>query len=271
MGVTDTSTDVRTADGIGSPAPRVTADFDRAAKRYDLMVALNPGYHRHLRSAAAALLDQLPSGLRRTRSRRLLDLGCGSGASTDALLVAAETDGALPALDIVALDASAGMLAEAAEKEWPAGIRFVHGLAEEIWQRRTEWGLAGGLDGVFAAYLFRNVPEHQVNGGRDDVLRAVRDVLRPGGVLVTQEYSVAGSDAARVVWTVICRLVVMPLSRLTRTDVELYDYLWHSVLRFDSVERFSDRLWRAGFVDIEVRTVRGWQQGILHTFRAKAP
>jgi ubiquinone/menaquinone biosynthesis C-methylase UbiE len=66
-------------------------------------------------------------------------------------------------------------------------------------------------------------------------------------------------------------LIVMPLSRLTRTDVELYDYLWHSVLRFDSVEEFTDRLWRAGFVDVEVRTVPGWQHGILHTFRAKAP
>ena len=28
-------------------------------RRYDLMVALNPGYHRHLRSAAQALVDPL--------------------------------------------------------------------------------------------------------------------------------------------------------------------------------------------------------------------
>jgi ubiquinone/menaquinone biosynthesis C-methylase UbiE len=63
----------------------------------------------------------------------------------------------------------------------------------------------------------------------------------------------------------------MPLSRLTRTDVELYDYLWQSVLRFDSVAVFADRLWQAGFVDVEVRTVAGWQRGILHTFRARVP
>jgi ubiquinone/menaquinone biosynthesis C-methylase UbiE len=265
--VTETSTDVRAPEQVGSPPVHVTADFDRAAKRYDLMVALNPGYHRHLRSAARALLEGLPSRL------RLLDLGCGSGASTRALLVAADDHGA--DVDVLALDASAGMLAEAAEKHWPAGVRFVRGLAEELTDRGSEWGIDAGLDGVFAAYLFRNVPVNvparEANGGRDAVLRAVRGLLRPGGVLVTQEYSVAGSRAARLVWTIICRLVVMPLSRLTRTDVDLYDYLWHSVLRFDSVEQFTDRLWRAGFVDVEVRTVRGWQQGILHTFRATAP
>ncbi len=268
----DSSTDVRTSESVGSLPARAVADFDRAAERYDLMVALNPGYHRHLRSAARALVERLrPSQL------RLLDLGCGSGASTRALVVAARDRGV--GVDVVALDASAGMLAEAAEKNWPAGVRFVHGLAEELSDRGSEWGLDGGLDGVFAAYLFRNVPVNvpfnvpagEAGGGRDDVLRAVRGLLRPGGVLVTQEYSVAGSRAARLVWTIICRLVVMPLSRLTRTDVDLYDYLWRSVLRFDSVEQFTDRLWRAGFVDVEVRTVRGWQHGILHTFRATAP
>ncbi len=312
--MTETSTDTRTTPtasttptsrqahvGNASPPPRVTADFDRAAKRYDLMVALNPGYHRHLRSAARALLDRVPDRLGPADPVRLLDLGCGSGASTRALLTEAHSgaenpnpdprprqrDRVAPAstarlhrdsprntasLDIVALDASVGMLTEAAEKDWPSGVRFVHGLAQELPRRRAAWGIAERLDGVFAAYLFRNVPVREPGGGgRDDVLRSVRDLLRPGGMLVTQEYSVSGSRAARAVWTIICRLIVMPLSRITRTDVELYDYLWHSVLRFDSVEQFTDRLWQAGFVDVEVRTVPGWQRGILHTFRATAP
>ena len=58
--------------------------FDEAADRYDLMVALNPGYHAHLRSAAAVLLrGDASTG---SRPLRLVDLGCGSGASTRALL-----------------------------------------------------------------------------------------------------------------------------------------------------------------------------------------
>ena len=35
------------------------AAFDRGARHYDLMVALNPGYHAHLRRAAASLVDAL--------------------------------------------------------------------------------------------------------------------------------------------------------------------------------------------------------------------
>jgi ubiquinone/menaquinone biosynthesis C-methylase UbiE len=288
------------------------ADFDRAASRYDLMVALNPGYHAHLRSAARALLESIPAPLEGS-PLRLLDLGCGSGASTRALLDAHDdlcgrpvdpvAGTGLPGstellatellsaasfstayfstappqsiapLSIAAVDASAGMLAKAREKDWPAGVRFQHGLAEDLSAHRRAWRLDDPLDGVFAAYLFRNLPagDHGGDFGRDQVLRTVRDLLRPGGMLVTQEYSVSGSLAARLVWTAVCRMIVMPLSRLTGTDVALYDYLWHSVLRFDSVEEFAARLRRAGFVDVQVRTGPGWQRGILHTFRARVP
>jgi ubiquinone/menaquinone biosynthesis C-methylase UbiE len=268
-----TETETRREAGAGG-APYVAADFDRAAPRYDLMVALNPGYHRHLRSAARALLERLPR--RRDPKRlRLLDLGCGSGASTRALLTAATQTAhrCEPEPTIVAVDASPGMLAEAGKKVWPQSVRFHQGLAEELPDRGPEWGLTEPIDGVFAAYLFRNLPAADAGPGsaRDQVLRAVRSLLRPTGVLVIQEYSVSGSRRARLIWTLVCRLIVMPLSRLTHTDVALYDYLWRSVLSFDSVERFADRLRQAGFVDVEVRTVPGWQQGILHTFRAGVP
>ena len=62
--------------------------FDGAAHRYDLMVALNPGYHRHLRSAADALVEKLRRG-----EPRVVDLGCGSGASTRALVRSFEEAG----------------------------------------------------------------------------------------------------------------------------------------------------------------------------------
>ena len=110
------------------------------------------------------------------------------------------------------------------------------------------------MDGVFAAYLFRNLSAADDGAGstRDQVLRAVRDLLRPGGVLVVEEYSVAGSPARQLIWTLVCHLIVMPLSRLARTDVALYQYLWRSVLRFDSVARFAERLRRAGFLTAAV-------------------
>ena len=92
------------------------------------------------------------------------------------------------------------------------------------------------------------------------------------GVLVVQEYSVAGSGLwGQLVWSAVCWLAIIPLGLLTSRRTRLYRYLWRSVLRFDSVQTFVDRLYGAGFVDVEVRTVPGWQRGILHTFRARKP
>ncbi len=234
--------------------------FDDVASRYDLMVGLNPGYHRHLRSAAEALVARLPLSVEPVQ---LLDLGCGSGASTRALVNAMER--ARRPFAVTAIDASVGMLEQARKKTWPPGVRFEHRLAEDLSAARADWGLTDAVGGVFAAYLFRNVTD------RDKVLEATRELLAPGGSLVVQEYSVAGSRS-RYVWNLVCWSVVIPLSWLVNRDTRLYRYLWRSVLEFDSVDVFVERMYAAGFVDVEVRTTPGWQRGVLHSFRArKAP
>jgi ubiquinone/menaquinone biosynthesis C-methylase UbiE len=253
----------------------LAAAFDEVAPRYDLMVALNPGYHAHLRAAANALVEWLPrpkiaGSMRpepvegRQSHLNLLDLGCGSGASTRAVLRAAQAAG-LRSL-IVGVDASPAMVEQARAKQWPAGVRFEVGHAEEIAGSRGSWGPGAPIDGAFAAYLFRNVAD------RDALLAGLFDLLADGGVLVVQEYSIAESRFwARAVWTAVCWLVVIPLGWLTSRRTQLYRYLWRSVRSFDSIQSFVDRLYRAGFVDVEVRTVAGWQRGILHTLRARKP
>ena len=67
----------------------VPVTFDEAAPRYDLMVALNPGYHRHLRAAAGlddrdleSAIELVRSGLDLSLSRHLPRLR--STASTSA-------------------------------------------------------------------------------------------------------------------------------------------------------------------------------------------
>ena len=77
---------------------------------------------------------------------RLLDAGCGTGASTAALLSVA------PQAEIVAVDASSGMLAEAAAKRWPASVRFVHSRIEDI--------AGAGVDGTVRRHL-RRLPAAQ--------------------------------------------------------------------------------------------------------------
>lgn len=238
-------------------AADVPEAFSDAAPRYDRMVSLNPGYHQHLRKAADALLETVSE----RGTLALVDLGCGSGASTRALLAAAS--GVAAQGSVVGIDASAGMLAQARAKVWPRGVRFAQGLAQDLGRRRPEWGLVEPVDGVLAAYLFRNVEE------RDAVLTQVYALLADDGTLVVQEYSVAGSAAAALIWSAVSWLVVIPLSFATSGQTVLYRYLWRSVRAFDSVQTFVDRLYAAGFVEVEVSTVPGWQQGILHTFRAR--
>lgn len=253
---------LRTADTPPTaPVPQgeVPEAFDEVADRYDLMVALNPGYHAHLRHSAAALADSLGP---RTGAR-VVDLGCGSGASTRALVHELRRGGVQG--EVLGVDGSAGMLQQAERKPWPVGVRFAHGRAEALAPVRASAGFDGPLDGVFAAYLLRNVPD------RDALLRSLHAQLRPGGVLVVHEYSVAGRPLSEAVWTAVCRGVVVPLGWITSRRTRLYHYLWRSVMDMDSVETVMQRMLDAGFEDVRTRSVRGWQRGIIHTFHARKP
>ena len=215
----------------------VPGKFTRAARGYDFLVGLNPGYHQALRRSAQAL--RLRPGM------RVLDLGCGTGASTAALVAAS------PGVEIVAVDASEGMLARARAKRWPDRVRFVHSRAEDVDE--------GQFDAVFAAYLVRNLPEP------DGLLRRVHSLLKPGGPLVLHEYSVRDSVVSTALWTMLCGFIV-PAGWLVTGDRSLYTYLWRSVMDFDGATALRDRLRRNGFVGVRSAPVPGLQLGMVHTF-----
>lgn len=234
-----------------------TTAFDRSAPRYDVMTSLNPGYHTELRRLSEALVGRLGDG--GGTPLNLADLACGTGLSTRALVDAAP-DGSR----VLGLDASPGMLAQARSKRWPIGVRFATAVAGSL--DAAALG-AGRFDGVQAAYLFRNVPAE----ARDRAVTEVFELLRPGGWLAVQEYSVAGDPRARAVWEAVSRGVIIPLGTVVDRHPSLYRYLRRSVLEFDSVDAFADRLVAAGFVDVAHRTAAGWQRGVLHTFVARKP
>lgn len=238
----------------GTADARLQAEFDRAALRYDLMVGLNPGYHRHLRDAALELIRRVDDG---SETLRLLDLACGSGASTAALVAAAPD-----AVRILGVDFSAGMLRRARGKSWPPAVAFQAGRAGDL---DTVALQRGTWDGVFAAYLFRNVPPDQ----RGAALNEAFDLLKPGGWIAIQEYSVAGDRRATAVWDAVCRLCVIPLAAVLRQDTGIYRYLRRSVLEFDALDEFCRCLENAGFTRVQAHTVPGWQHGILHTILAQ--
>lgn len=217
--------------------------FDRVAGRYDLMTGMNPGYRRHLRMSAERL-DAPPGG-------RLLDLCCGTGLSTAALRAVH------PRADLVALDASAGMLAEARQKR-ELGARFVLGDATDP----AAAGVQGPFDGILMAYGIRNVPE------RDRCLANLLALLKPGARVVFHEYSVKDDRVRRAIFNAICAGVIEPAGWLTSRDASIYRYLRQSVNDFDGVAEFEARLHRAGFASVRTLPLDGWQRGIVHSFVA---
>jgi ubiquinone/menaquinone biosynthesis C-methylase UbiE len=235
----------------GLPRHAVPAAFDVGASSYDRLVGASPGYHENLRLSARRMC--LPE---HGRGMRLLDAGCGTGASTAALLSVAPH-----ASEIVAVDASRGMLEEAQAKPWPPSVRFVHSPVEAL----AENGVAGPFDGILAAYLIRNLPNP------DTQLRAFLSMLRPGATLAVHEYSVRESRPATCIWHAVCWGIIIPSGWRETRDTTLYRHLWRSVLTFDGARQFRQRLGDAGFADVRSETMPGWETNIVHTFLGDAP
>jgi len=225
----------------------VPREFDQVASHYDLLQWLNPGYRFNLRQSARRL-GAAPRA-------RILDLCCGTGLSTEALRRV------YPEAEIDALDASVSMLERARRRRITASVRFLHGDAMDL----AHAGVSGPYDAVLMAYGIRNLPDP--DRGLGEVLR----VLRPGGAACWHEYSVRDSWISRAVWNAVSLGVVIPLGRLAAPRSDLYRYLRQSVLDFDGVCAFEDRLRRAGFVDVRTEPLLGWSRGIVHSFLARRP
>ena len=225
--------------------------FSRSARRYDLLTRLNPGYRRELRRAAKALAH----GLTNKESPVIWDLGCGTGLSTQALL------DTVPDAHVIGVDASDGMLNFAREKSWPNGTEFI---LERVENLASNDAFDNAPDGVFAAYLLRNVPEAE----RTAVLTSIRELMKPGTPLVLHDYSVSESRWAQAKWTIVCFAIIIPLATLAGAKTSLFTYLWKSVLDNEATATVLQRLVQAGFHHASVTTAKGWHREVLHTYTA---
>jgi trans-aconitate 2-methyltransferase len=159
-----------------------------------------------------AVLERLP--LR--GDERVLDAGCGTGRVTERLLER------LPHGRVVALDASARMLEEAARRLAPH--------RERVELVRADLGsplpLREPVDAILSTATFHWVPDH------DALFRHLAAVLRPGGRLVAQ-CGGAGN-----------------LAEVLRATCEAGE-TWEGVHHFATPEDTRRRLEAAGFVEVE--------------------
>ncbi len=226
---------------------QVPVEFNQVARAYDLLTTLNPGYGKHLIWSARRL--GCPAGA------RILDLCCGTGLSTKALVHE------YPSAEIIGLDGSAGMLEKARRKKGLAHVEFVEGDAMDP----ARAGVEGPFDGILMAYGIRNMPD------ADLCLERILELLAPGGRICFHEYSVADSLRSRVIWNAVAGTVIIPFGAITSRNPGIFRYLRRSVVAFDGVAAFEDRLRRAGYVNVRTEPMDGWQKGIVHSFLAERP
>ncbi len=238
----------------------VPSDFDIVAGTYDTLVTRNPGYLDHLKLSASRL-DLADDG----EGLRILDLCCGTGLSTAAIVAA------FAKATVVGLDASSEMLELARKKPAmeQAGVKFVLGDAMDPAPALTaalfEPAGANRFDAILMAYGIRNMPDP------DECLDNILALLKPGAPICFHEYSVKDSPRAKGTWTFVAWGIIIPSGLITSRHTRIYRYLWRSVMDFDGKRAFESRLRSHGFVDVRTEPMDGWQKDIVHSFLARAP
>jgi len=204
--------------------------FDSIAPRYDFLNRLlSFGIDRRWRTFAVRQL-RVPS------DGRVLDIATGTGDL--ALEIASRTDASVR---IVGEDFTPGMLRLAKEKiaSSPYARRFalVNAPCEAIPHPENSF------DSVTIAFGIRNVVD------RDEGLREMVRVLKPGGQAVILEFSNPRSRFFRALYNFYF-LSVLPRVGGLFSRKSAYQYLPDSVLEFPEQETFCSMMLRAGFSEV---------------------
>ncbi|MEQ3551528.1 class I SAM-dependent methyltransferase [Pseudonocardia nematodicida] len=228
--------------------PTVHRAYGRGASGYDAFVGSIPGYRTHLRVSASRM------GLGDGPGLRLLDIGCGTGISTEALLTSVK------GAEVVAVDASTEMLAVARRKNWSPRVTFVHSRLETL----AEAGVQGPFDGILASYLVSNLPDAEHG------LRLLLSLLAPGAPLAVHDYAVGGARG-RMRWATAAWTYLVPMAAMRWGVADLARYRTKRIGAAGGPSVMTHKMERAGFDDVRVQTVGGLEQHLVHTFLGRRP
>ena len=190
------------------------------------------GLHHRWRHRAAQACD-LAAG------QRALDCCTGTG---DLAIALAER--VTPAGEVIGIDFSERMLAEAREKATGDGApRFIAADATDLPFDDDSF------DAAAVAFGIRNIP----NAGA--ALAEMARVVRPGGRVVVLEITVP--ERLRRLSEIWFQRVVPRLGRLVGRDAAAYSYLPASSLRFPQPREFAAELADGGLRDVRWQTFVG--------------
>ena len=218
---------------------QVQSMFDRIAGRYDLLNSLmTAGLHHGWRTRAADRAELNPGDA-------VLDVCCGTGDLAFELAQRVSPGG-----HVVGCDFSEPMLDLAREKAADRGVESV----------RFEWADALQLpygdarfDAATVGFGVRNFAD------RDQGLREMARVLRPGGRLVILEFTEPKRPPFSTFYSLWFDRIVPVLGRLTN-DPEAYAYLAESVHSFPDPPGLAAKMDAAGLGQIRWLLMAG---GIL--------
>ena len=224
----------RLRDAIATPAGKaayVRRLFATIADRYDLItVVLSFGLDRRWKRRVIRLAAPGPSD-------RVLDLACGTG---DLALLAADRGARVVGLDLVP-----AMIGKARQRDAGRRTRLLAGDMQALPFPD------GAFDLVTVGYGLRNVSD------LDRALAEIRRVLRPGGRLVSLDFTRPRQPALWAAYRSYLTVVGAALGWLLHRDPDTYRYIPESLRTFPHADALVERLRRHGFVDAGWRRVLG--------------
>jgi ubiquinone/menaquinone biosynthesis methyltransferase len=237
------------ADELLKSKNEVPLEFNRVAVKYDFATSLSQGYQSDLQKS----VDRMNL----TGNEYVADLCCGTGKSSIACL------NNLPNGKVLGIDNSEGML-ENAKQKFPNQIEAGKLKFELNDVMELDYD-DNYFDAIFMAYGIRNMPDYE------KCLQNLHRMLKPGGVICFHEYGLKDNIFAKMYWSLMGYLVIIPISAIISGSSKIFRYLIKSVLNFPSPNKFLEMLNITGFEKVKRFPQPSWRRPILHTFIAYKP
>ena len=217
---------------------KVAGVFHSVAQKYDVMNDLmSMGVHRLWKRFTIEL-----SGVR--KGQRVLDIAGGTGdlAAKFSRLVGPEGEVVLADINDSMLKVGRDRLAD---RGVAGNIQFVQANAQHLPFPDNHF------DCITIAFGLRNVTD------KDEALRSMHRVLKPGGQLMVLEFSKPTVKPLNPIYDAYSFKILPLMGKLIANDSESYKYLAESIRMHPDQETLKEMMEQAGFINCEYHNLTG--------------